>query len=140
MKACLAPLLALALARVLLNQPFAAAVSAKSACMAAAVWGVMPSAAGMAQAGESVRRPSIWTAHTKHDAAGSIPGTWHMAGMRIPSRRAASSTVVPGSTLIRRASIVRVTIAYTTSIASSWHAWRHISQRVQRRSSTSCFS
>ena len=34
----------------------------------------MPSATGMAQAGESVRRPSICTAQTKHDAAGSIPG------------------------------------------------------------------
>jgi hypothetical protein len=35
----------------------------------------MPSATGMAQAGERVRRPSICTAQTKHEAAGSMPGT-----------------------------------------------------------------
>ena len=71
----------------------------------------MPSATGIAQEGDSVRRPSICTAQTKHDAAGSMPGTWHMVGMRMPSRFAASSTVVPGSTLTCRPSIVRVTMA-----------------------------
>jgi hypothetical protein len=65
----------------------------------------------MPQAGASVRRPSIWTAQTKHDAAGSIPGTWHMVGMRMPSHLADSNTVVPGGTLIRRPSIVKFTMA-----------------------------
>ena len=71
----------------------------------------MPSATGMPQAGESVRRPSIWTAQRKHDDAGSIPGTWHMVGMRMPSHWAAPKMVVPGATLIRRPSIVKLTMA-----------------------------
>src|ERR1019366_7806615 len=71
----------------------------------------MPSATGIPQAGASVRRPWIWTAQRKHDAAGSIPGTWHMVGMRMPSHWAASNTVVPGGTPIRRPSIVKFTIA-----------------------------
>ena len=71
----------------------------------------MPSATGMPQAGESVRRPSICTAQIKHDEAGAIPGTWHMVGMRMPSHWAASSTVVPGGTLIGRPSIVKFTMA-----------------------------
>src|ERR1017187_2052123 len=71
----------------------------------------MPSAAGMAQDGESVRRPSICTAQRKHAAAGSMPATWHIGGMRMPSHLAASSTVEPGGTLTCRPSMVRVIIA-----------------------------
>src|ERR1017187_5944832 len=84
----------------------------------------MPSAAGMAQDGESVRRPSICTAHKKHDAAGSMPGTWHMVGMRMPSHLAASSTVVPGGTLTCRPSMVRVIIVAHALLraASSLHS------------------
>ena len=46
------------------------------------VWTTMPSAAGMPQAGDSVRRPSICTAQTKQEEAGSIPsrGTWWGCG------------------------------------------------------------
>src|ERR1017187_2806838 len=71
----------------------------------------MPSATGMAQEGENVRRPSICTAHRKHDAAGSTVGTWHIVGMRMPSHRAASSTEVSGGTVTRRPSMVRVIIS-----------------------------
>jgi hypothetical protein len=71
----------------------------------------MPSVTGIPQAGESVRRPSICTAQRKHDEAGSIPCTWHSVGMRMPSHWAASNTVVPGGTLIRRPSIVKLTMA-----------------------------
>src|ERR1019366_9033252 len=71
---------------------------------------------GMAQDGESVCRPSICTAHKKHDAAGSMPGTWHMVGMRMPSHLAASSTVVPGGTLTCRPSMVRVIIAEAPAV------------------------
>ncbi len=35
----------------------------------------IPSAAGRAQEGDSVRRPSIWTTHTKQEATGSNPTT-----------------------------------------------------------------
>src|ERR1017187_4109182 len=71
----------------------------------------MPSATGMAQEGENVRRPSICTAHRKHDAAGSTVGTWHIVGMRMPSHRAASSTEVSGGTVTRRPSMVKVIIS-----------------------------
>ncbi len=100
----------------------------------------MPSAAGSAQDGDRLRRPSIWTAQRKHDEEGSSPGTWQSVGIGTPARRAAPSTVVPSSTPIRRPSIVRVIIVYTTSIASSWQTWRHMSQRVQSSESISCFS
>src|ERR1022692_4774973 len=47
-----------------------------------------------------------------------------MVGMRMPSHCAARSTVVPGSTLTRRPSIVRVTITASTSACSKSGSWR----------------
>ena len=70
----------------------------------------MPSATGIAQAGESVRRPSICTAQTKHDATGSNPATSQSVGIAIPSARAAASTVVPAPTSTARPSIVSATV------------------------------
>ena len=67
----------------------------------------IPSAAGSAHDGESVRFPSTWTQHRKQAATGSRPSTWHSVGIEMPSRRAASSTVVPASTETGRPSIVR---------------------------------
>ena len=56
----------------------------------------MPSAAGMAQEGQRLGRPSILTAHRKQEADGSKPSTWQSVGMAMPSLRAAARMVVPG--------------------------------------------
>ena len=45
----------------------------------------MPSAAGVAQDGQRLGRPSIFTAHRKQEADGSKPSTWQSVGMAMPS-------------------------------------------------------
>ena len=49
----------------------------------------IPSAAGVAQEGQRLGRPSIFTAHRKQEADGSKPSTWQSVGMARPSLRAA---------------------------------------------------
>ena len=56
----------------------------------------IPSAAGVAQEGQRLGRPSIFTAHRKQEADGSKPSTWQSVGMARPSLRAACRMVVPG--------------------------------------------
>ena len=68
----------------------------------------IPSAAGVAQEGQRLGRPSIFTAHRKQEAEGSKPSTWQSVGIERPSLRAALRIVVPGATETGWPSMVRL--------------------------------
>ncbi len=58
----------------------------------------IPSAAGATHEGARFRRPSTLTTQRKHDPNGATPSAWQSVGIWIPSFRAASRIVAPGST------------------------------------------
>ncbi len=73
----------------------------------------IPSAAGVVHDVTGLGMPSISTRQSLHPPKGVSFGWWHSVGMAMPTRLAASRTVIPCFTVANFPSIVRVTISAT---------------------------